>query len=386
MTGIEPVELTIHTLGARGDGLADHDGGTVYVPFTAPGDIVSAHLGEKRSDGIAAELVGIKVPGAGRIVPACRHFGACGGCAVQHLDDERYAAWKRGLLVEAIARAGGDEHLVAPLIRIAPGTRRRATLGFIRIGKSILLGFAQRASHTLIDVEACPVLAPALVALLPPLRAVLIQALPGGAKGDAVATLTETGIDLVIDTDGQPSRKAREVLAGFAAAQDLARLSWRTNKGVEPIAHRRMPIVRPGGVSVELPPGGFLQPSIEGETTLARLVLEAVNEFAKPRDRIADLYAGSGSFSLPLAKTHRVHAIEGEGAALAALTRAAGQASLSVTTEARDLARRPLRDKELAVYAAVVFDPPRVGAAVSPRPSPKKARNWWSRYRATRRH
>ncbi|HEY1722528.1 MAG TPA: class I SAM-dependent RNA methyltransferase [Magnetospirillaceae bacterium] len=363
MGGTAPVSLTIDSLGARGDGLAQHDGQTVYVPFTVPGDVVDAQLGEKRADGVAADLLRITTPGPGRAKPACKHFGQCGGCAVQHLDDDHYAVWKRGLLVEAVERAGGDASVVAPLIRIAPGTRRRAALGFVRAGKATMLGFAQRASHTLIDVEECPVLVPALVALLAPLRAVLTQALPGGAKGDVVATLTETGLDLVIESESQPNLKSREALAGFATAHDIARLSWRSKKGTEPIAHRRAPIVRPGGVPVELPPGGFLQPSTEGETTLARLVTEAVIERAKPRDRVLDLYAGSGSFTFPLAKTQRVHAVEGDGPAIAALTRAVGQASLPVTTETRDLARKPLREKELAGYVAAVFDPPRIGAA-----------------------
>ena len=363
MAGTDPVRLTITKIGARGDGLAEHDGQTVYVSFTVPGDVVEAQLGEKRADGIAAELIRVETHGPGRATPACRHFGSCGGCAVQHLDDAPYAAWKRALLVEAVMRAGADENLVAPLVRIAPGTRRRATLGFTRRGKGIALGFAQRASHILVDVAECPVLAPALVALLTPLRTALIQALPGGAKGDVIATLTETGVDLVIESEAQPTLKSREALAAFAGTQDIACLSWRTKKGAEPIAHRRAPVVRPGGVPVEPPPGGFLQPSVEGETTLARLVTDAVAEFAKPRDRILDLYAGSGSFALPLAKTQRVHAVEGDAAAMAALTRAVGQASLPVTTETRDLARKPLRDKELAGYAGAVFDPPRIGAA-----------------------
>jgi 23S rRNA (uracil1939-C5)-methyltransferase len=357
-------ELAIESIGARGDGIGDRDGHPVYVPFTAPGDRARVRLGEKRGDGIAAELVELLVPGPGRATPVCRHFGACGGCAVQHLDDATYAEWKRGLLVEAMARAGAAETDIAPMVRIAPGTRRRASLGFMRAAKGTVLGFAQRASHHLIDVEECPVLAAPLVALLAPLRAALDAALPARAAGDAIATLTETGIDLVIEADATPDLAAREALSGFAADQDLARLSWRRpGREAEPVARRRAPEIRLGGVAVEPPPGAFLQPSVEGEATLARLVGEAVAAFTKPGARIADLFAGCGSLTLPLARTRRVHAVEGEAAPLAALAKAANQAGLGVTTETRDLARRPLRDKELAPFAAVMFDPPRVGAA-----------------------
>jgi 23S rRNA (uracil1939-C5)-methyltransferase len=254
--------------------------------------------------------------------------------------------------------------LVAPLVRIAPGTRRRAALAFVRTRAGTVLGFARRASHHLIDVQECPVLAPALAALLEPLRGVLGRALDPGGNGDAIATLTETGIDLVIETESKLSLAARETLSAFAATQDLARLSWLGTKGTaEPVAWRRPAVVRLGGVAVEPPPGAFLQPSIEGETMLARLVTGAVAEFIEPGERIADLYAGCGSFALPLSQTHRVHAVEGQGAALAALAKAAAHAGRPVTTEARDLARKPLAGRDLKGFAAVTFDPPRTGAA-----------------------
>jgi len=364
VSGSPPVEVTIGSVGARGDGVADHAGRSVYVPFTVAGDRALITLGEKRGDGTAAELVRLIEPGPGRASPACQHFGRCGGCAVQHLDDAIYAEWKRGLLVEAMVRAGADESSVAPLARIAAETRRRASLGFRRSGKSTVLGFAQRSSHHLIDVMECPVLAPPLMSLLAPLRAALAAALPSGATGDAMATLTETGIDLVVETAAELGMDARQSLAAFADREDLARLSWRIpGRAAEPLAWRRAPVVRLGGIAVEPPPGAFLQPSVDGEATLARLVGAAVDEFAKPDGRIADLFAGCGSLTLPLARTRRVHAVEGEAEPLVALARAANQAKLAVTTEVRDLARRPLRDKELSPYAAVVFDPPRVGAA-----------------------
>jgi len=364
VTEATTVELTIETLGARGDGIGRLDGKPVYVPFTVPGDRVRIRLGARRGDGLTGEIDGIVERGPNRVTPPCKHFGACGGCAVQHLDDQAYADWKRGQLVEAFARVDIPESLIAPLVRIAPGTRRRASLGFVRTAKGTILGFARRASHELIDLIECPVLTPVLVALLPPLRIALGAALPGGAKGDAVATLTDSGVDLLIETDVRLGLDARQTLALFADRQDLARLSLRHPKtGIEPLAKRRAPVVRLGGVTVEPPPGAFLQPSAEGEVTLAKLVVDAVAEFATAGGKIADLYAGCGSFTLPLARTQRIHAVEGEAESLAALARAANQVNLNVTTESRDLARRPLRDTELAGLTAVVFDPPRVGAA-----------------------
>ncbi|MBY0431531.1 MAG: class I SAM-dependent RNA methyltransferase, partial [Rhodospirillales bacterium] len=89
------VELTIEFVGARGDGLARLEEDLVYVPFTVPGDRVLARIEGRRGDGLTAALIEVLQPGPGRAMPPCAHFGTCGGCALQHLDDEAYTAWKR---------------------------------------------------------------------------------------------------------------------------------------------------------------------------------------------------------------------------------------------------------------------------------------------------
>ncbi len=124
---------------------------------------------------------------------------------------------------------------------------------------------------------------------------------------------------------------------------------------------RRPPAVRFAGVAVEPPPGGFLQPTAEGEAALSERVLSYVPERAAT---VAELYAGCGTFTFALARRARVHALERDEAALAALWAAARKAGLAgrVTVEARDLARAPLTAEELAGSECVVFDPPRAGA------------------------
>lgn len=365
MSGRGPVvELVIESLGARGDGIARLGGDTYFVPYTIPGDRVQARIEGRRGDGIATVPMRILAAGPGRGTAACRHFGECGGCALQHLDPANYAAWKRDLLVEALRRAGCDPARVAPLVAIPPGTRRRAAMAFIHRRDGVALGFTRRASHYVVDMAECPVLAPPLIALIAPLRALLQSAIATGGTGDVTLTATETGVDLLIECDRALDLAAREHLAAFAESHDLARLSWRRpGADIEPVAWRRSPIVRFAGVAVEPPPGGFLQPAEEGERALAGLVTGAVAAFAQGQAPIADLYAGCGSFTFPLARLAPVHAVEGEGEALTALRRAAERSGRGVTVEARDLARRPLYGPELAPFAVVVFDPPRAGAA-----------------------
>ena len=214
----------------------------------------------------------------------------------------------------------------------------------------------------MIALDVCPVLLPQLAALLPQLGA-LLGHLDLARPGELEATASGSGIDLNIIAAHPPSLADREVLGAFAAAHDLARITWCPDASTpaEPIVQRRAPTVAFGQVQVELPPGGFLQASEAAEVAIRRAVDEAIGD-AK---RIADLFAGCGTLSLPLAAAGRmVHALERDPAMLATLEQAARRAGLAarVTTERRDLQRTPLAGAELARFDALVVDPPRAGA------------------------
>ncbi len=355
------VDVTVAEVGARGDGIASVEGVKVFVPLTVPGDRVRVHIKESANDkgeALRADLLEILEPGTGRGTARCGHFGTCGGCTLQHMDDEAYAAWKVGQVRGALARVGLGDAPFVPLSRTPPAARRRARFAALKRGKRVWFGFNERLSHRLVDLEDCPVLAPRLTALVEPLRALLLQVLPEGGACDVIAADLEGGIDLVLVGPRSLDRAARERLVAFNESE-VARISWQPDdRGApEPIAHRRPVAVRFAGVPVTPPPGAFLQASAEGEAALVSAVLEHVGE-AK---RVADLFAGLGTFSVPLAQRAAVHAVEGDALAQAALNKAAG--SLRLTTERRDLFENPLTAKELARFDAVVFDPPRAGAA-----------------------
>lgn len=356
--GTAVVDLTIRGVGARGDGLADHEGGTVYVPYTVSGDHVRVRLSAAANEGMRGEVLDVLAPGADRAEPRCGHFGTCGGCTLQHLDDGAYAAWKAGQVGAALARVGLGGVPVRPPVRTPPTSRRRARFAALRRGGRVWLGFNERMSRRLVDLGECPVLVPRLVELLAPLRSVLARVLAEGEACDAVATVMDGGVDLLLVGPRRLDRAAREALAAFAGAEGVARLSWQADdQGArEPVAHRAPVAVRVAGVPVVPPAGGFLQASVAGEAALQALVVEAVG--AAPA--VADLFAGIGTFSIPLARRGRVHAVEGDAAAVAAL---AAAAIPHLTTERRDLFEAPLTAKELARFDAVVFDPPRAGAA-----------------------
>lgn len=359
------IELAITAIGARGDGLAEAAGERVFVPLAVPGDRVRARLGPATAEGRRAEVVAWLVRGEGRSEPACGHFGRCGGCALQHFAGPAYLEWKRGQVAAALARAGCETGGAAlEVAATPPGGRRRAGFTVRRRGGAVLAGFSERLSHRLVDVEECPVLAPELLALLPALRRHLAGVLPDGGSAEAAATLLEGGVDLLLTGPPRLDLPARFALADLAEAADLGRLSWQPDAGTppEPVAARRplRACFGAGVPAVEPPPGGFLQASREGEAALIAAVLAGVG--AGP-GAVADLFAGCGTFSLPLAAVGwRVHGVDGSAPALAALAQAA-RGVLGLTTELRDLGRRPLEPRELAGFSAAVFDPPRAGAA-----------------------
>lgn len=350
--------MTIERLGAAGDGVARlPDGRVLYVPGALPGERVAVAVGGRRGEGLAGRLIDIPGPSPDRVRPPCPHFGVCGGCALQHLAPVAYAEWKRGLLVAALHRAGFPEAAVSPLVPAEPGTRRRAEFAL----RPAVAGFHARASAAVVDVPGCLVLAPPLLALAEALRALDLGLLR--PRAEAQANLTETGLDVVLRLGRDPDRVARETLARFAGAADLARLSLDLGDGPVPLVVRRPPRLTFDGVAVEPPPGAFLQATAEGERAIVTAVLAELADLPEGA-RVADLYAGIGTITFPLAARFRVVAIDGDEPATSALSTAARRAGLAprVAVETRDLSLRPLTGDELTRFDAVVLDPPREGA------------------------
>ena len=360
--GGKQAELTVESLGGRGDGVTTFEGRPVFLPGVLPGERVRAKLVSPKSGGFRGEVMELLETAPERVDPPCRHFGPCGGCSLQMMAPDAYRTWKAGLVEEALRKRGVTAGRVAPLIEAPERSRRRATLAAQRTGSRVVLGFHEQLSHRIVDLEDCLILRPALFALLAPLRGLLAAVLPPKGKADLQMLDSETGVDLTIAAEGTPGLAQREAMAAFAETHDLARLSWRSGEEEpELIAQRRHPLVTLGGVAVEPAPGAFLQATAEGEAALTR----AVEDFLPGEGgRYADLYSGIGSFSFPLAGKGPLHAVEGDLAALAALQAAANRAGLGgrVSVDQRDLARQPLQPEELNRFDAVVLDPPRAGA------------------------
>jgi 23S rRNA (uracil1939-C5)-methyltransferase len=284
----------------------------------------------------------------------CPHFGTCGGCSLQDMAPDAYRAKKREAVVTALKRVGVDATVEEPVI-VPPRSRRRAVFKIKSLPEGLHIGFHAAKSHTVIDMHHCDVLTPGLFALVGALRQKLDPLFGVGETAELHVTETDTGFDCAFRWRSQLTPTLRTALSSALSGLGIARLTM----GREMVFETARPIVHLGGVPVVLPPNPFLQSTAEGETALQSRVLEAVGK-AKS---VADLFAGCGTFSLPLARTAKVHAVEQDRPALAALAEAAKAPSLKpVTTELRDLFKLPLTPAELNGYDAVVLDPPRAGA------------------------
>jgi len=349
------IEVDIAGLGHRGDGIGHAAGQTVFVPYAAPGDRLLVRLEGERDGGRLGHIAKRSIDGPGRVPPPCVHFGDCGGCALQHLQASAYLAWKQDLVGEALARRRIETD-VAPMIVVPTGSRRRAVFVAERQGREIRLGFNAARSRRIVDLATCHLLLPELVRLLPALREALSQVLGPKESADIAATVTDSGTDLWLKSGRSLPLAGRQALIDLAERSDLARVS--VGPDADPVIIRRPPRVIFGGIPVALPPDAFLQPNAAGELVLTKIVTEAL----AGRKRIADLYAGCGTFTLALAAERKVHAVEADAPALAALAAAARGLAGRVTVERRDLAREPLGVDELKTFDAVIFDPPRAGA------------------------
>lgn len=348
--------LSIDRVGGQGDGVANTPNGPVFVPLTLPGETVRAVVADGR-----AEQVEIVSASADRIAPVSPQYGDCGGCSLQHWAAEPYLDWKREQVRLALAREGIETEIEVTVATPA-GTRRRVALHARRMPDGrVALGFKARRSWRLVEVTACPIADPRIVAAIPMLAEVAAPLLEHPKSAPTLhVTWTLSGLD--VDVTGVERRtgglSGDAQMRAIAAAQraDLARLSLAGDV----MMMARQPKVTFGPATVPLPAGGFLQAVPEAEAAMVSRALAAV----KGAKKIADLFCGAGTFTFPLATVAPVIAADASKPGIDALKIGVGSAKgmKAITAEARDLFRRPLTPFDLKGCDAIVFDPPRAGA------------------------
>ena len=346
------LDLTITRLGSQGDGIAETPEGAVFLPYVLAGEQVTAEMVEGR-----ARVIDVVVPSADRIVPICRHFTVCGGCATQHMAARAEQAWKTALVATAFSQQRIDT-VINPIIASKPGTRRRAVFAARRTKAGAILGFHEPRTHDIVDLAQCPILSPEIESRIPALRALAAALVSRSGEARMTVTVVDNGVDVVVE-DAKPELNfdERATIAGLARSARIIRL---TVKG-ETVYESDEPLLRFGAARVVPAPGVFLQAVPEVESAMTALISAAIGPKAK---RVADLFCGAGTFTFPMAARCEVLAVDGDKLAIAALETAfkRAQGMRPVTAKARDLFREPMSAKELERCDAVVFDPPRAGA------------------------
>ena len=325
---------------AKGDGVTASGR---HAPFAATGDLLLPD--------------GTVEPGPHHAQPPCRHFGRCGGCQVQHLDEETLAGFVRDRVLYAAEGQGLVPEQVMPVHLSPPNTRRRAVLRAINGGGRPLIGFNEGGSHKVVDMRECHVLAPELFALVERLRALLTPRRDRYALEITLA-LADQGVDCAIKGLALEGLEQTEAMLDFCRDSALARMTLDQGYGPETFWEPEPVTVSLSGVKVDLPAGAFLQATTDGEAAL----VTAVREGLAGAERVADLFAGLGTFAFALAGPARVVAAEAARDTQLACRSAAGRSRLPVEALHRDLFRNPLRAEELRDFDGVVLDPPRAGA------------------------
>ena len=326
---------------ARGDGVTA-DGR--YVAHAAPGDVL--------------DPAGGLIHGPHHVTPPCQHFPLCGGCQLQHLDEESLKTFIADRVTHALATQQVTIGEIMPVHLSPPATRRRVAVRSAWAGKQFQLGFSTEKSHRIIDLRQCDVMAPELFALLKPLRELLGPRLNRARQVQIKLALVDQGIDVLIENWIANDLDTHEKLSEFAKVHGLARLSLDEGYGPIPFWEPEPVTVTLGGVAVAYPPYGFLQATKDGEIAL----VDAVKAIVTDRTLVADLFAGLGTFALSLGGNKKVYAGEADREPILALKAAAGRAGRTIFAEHRDLFRRPLSPDELNKFQVVILDPPRAGA------------------------
>jgi 23S rRNA (uracil1939-C5)-methyltransferase len=359
-------EIRIDALGPKGDGIHSAQRDRVYVDRALPGETVRANIRRGDDGMLRGEIVALVEASPHRVKPPCPNYDMCGGCTLQHADDAFYREWKAAIVRDALRRKSLSPKTWHAPVFVPPATRRRATFNAHKHNGKVTLGYFRRRTHRVTEIRACLVADPAIMALRDKLAPLLAPILTEGKEADIFMQMVggrfELAITGAVGKKGKPDLPVREAIAELAQKADLNRISWRARErdqrdDIEVMIERNPLIAKFGALDVALPPLAFLQPTEAGEAAL----VEAVMELLPARGKFADLFAGSGTFSGPMLARGPVDAYESVAPAVRALEKAKG--TLPLKALRRDLDREPLRREEANRYDAIVFDPPRAGAA-----------------------
>lgn len=368
--GMDPIRVTIESLAHGGDGVSRlPDGRTVFVPYSCPGDTITVAVTEDHGRWTRATIESIESPSPDRVTPPCPYFGVCGGCNWQHISYSAQTAAKRTTLIDALTRIGG---LASP--EVAETVPSPAEYGYrnkveltAEPGGGRALGFLKAHTNQVLAIDSCP--------LLPKRTAKLPRSLSGalrfigsrGAEGILrasvrVSSAGETAVDIWTRPGPFPRAAAARVIAEAVGARTVTRTIMRDAEKrdvsqVEVLAGSGAWHETLGGDRYTVSAPSFFQVNTAAATALREQALAMLSPDGTMR--VADLYAGAGTFTLPIARAAgEVVAVEASRYALGDLRENLDGAGLDADVVPGDAAYAL---KDLGHLDAALIDPPRSG-------------------------
>ena len=359
------LDLKIDNLALGGRGVGRSDGKAVFVPYTVPGDVVRCRVVRDKKSYCEAELVEILTPSTARIAAGCPVFAECGGCQWQHLSYQEQLAWKERLFRETMSRAlTVDDSVFAPIVASPQslGYRCRAQFKCRMTDGGFVAGFYRSGSHYVVDIDACPLLAPDLNRLFAALKPLFSSYSLAHRVPQLDVSVDDAGqLALIVHFLDEDHTSLALLLEPIAREVPCAVYAQKGRKEslVELFAGPPQAIRPFSDMALRFPPGGFVQVNLDQNRRLVADVLAQV----PPGSRVLDLYCGIGNFSLPIATVSTsVLGIEGYAPAIEMARENARRLGIDNAEFITDDAAAGLLSVQPGQYDIVLLDPPRSGA------------------------
>ena len=305
---------------------------------------------------------------------------SCGGCKYRSMQEDAYRVQKIEKIKRLLALLNEESFVMNEPVFVPDGRRRRATFAFEIKKKKLVLGFNKENSKELVNIENCPLLTKTINNLIPALRRFLEEFCAENytekqgkklvtktiTSGDVFVCEADNGLDIVIECPMKLELAHKMIISDFCLQNEkIIRVSHRFSASdeAETLIEKVKPLVKMGKYNVEIPAGTFLQPSKEGQEILSKLVLK---EMSGIKGKIADLFCGVGTFSYVLADLPdvKIAASDSSKALLKGFKNSINHNQISnIEVVEKNLFKYPPSEEELKTYKAIVFDPPRAGAA-----------------------
>jgi 23S rRNA (uracil1939-C5)-methyltransferase len=365
--------VIIESLDQEGRGVGRSEGKVIFIEGALTGETVSYSSYRKKPSFELAQVTQIHKSSSMRVQPKCAHFGVCGGCSMQHLDARAQVAVKQRILEDSLWHIGKvrAETILRPIYGQAWGYRERARLSVrhvIKKGKT-LVGFHERRSSYVADMQHCEILAPKIAGLLP-LLADLVSGLSIRDRVPQIEVAVGEHVDvLVLRVMDTPSSEDEVALRAFADRHHIQ--FWLQTKGYDTIAPFH-PLDAPA-LGYSLPEFGITMPFAPSEFTqvnsaLNRVMISRAMRLLDPQpgERIADFFCGLGNFTLPIARSGaQVLGIEGSETLVARAKQNAELNGLAGNAKFAAMNLFAITEAgfaELGQFDKLLIDPPRDGA------------------------